>query len=85
MEVLTRTTVEELTRTVVEERAERIAQAADAAKGAGERSDDSRESAPSRTAVPSSMQGAHSGTSQRSLSHSTLTQSRPPKFDNVDR
>ena len=34
--------------------------------------------------VPTSGQGAYSGTSQPDLSRSNLTQSRPPKTDHID-
>ena len=83
-----RENIENLQRTVEQQRlrAQRGALLAEAGSGAaGERREEAAaRDAASTTTVPTPGQGARTGTSHVSLSRPSLTQSRPPKFDNVE-
>ena len=78
-------TLKFLARTIEEERARKVAQAAEAARGAGEVNKEAKMFATSSTSVPSFGQGAHPDTFQLPLSHPTFTQLRPPQIDIVDK
>ena len=80
--------IEVLKRTLGEQklRAQRDALAAEVERGAGggRRRETAARDSTSSTPMPASGLGAQSGMSQLSSSRPNLTQTRPPKFDNIE-